>query len=172
MKIYIIGPTGAGKSTLANILSKKMNIRNYELDLLVYDDEHDHVKRSDKEIEKLFNKILKNDSWIIEDVGRSKFSRGRGESDKIYYLKLSKLEVYKRVILRWIKQRMGKLSYNYPPTLYALIDMIKVTNSYFKKEKTKLEQLEPYKDKIEFLSKKGLNKLEKYGNLKVEDDEI
>lgn len=105
-------------------------------------------------------------------MGRSKFSRGRGESDKIYYLKLSKLEVYKRVILRWIKQRMGKLSYNYPPTLYALIDMIKVTNSYFKKEKTKLEQLEPYKDKIEFLSKKGLNKLEKYGNLKVEDDEI
>lgn len=50
MKIYIIGPTGAGKSTLANILSKKINIRNYELDLLVYDDEHDHVKRSDKEI--------------------------------------------------------------------------------------------------------------------------
>lgn len=161
MKIYIIGSTGSGKSTLASILSKKMNIKNYELDLLVYDDEHNHVKRSDKEIEKLFNKILKNDSWIIEDVGRSKFSKGRSKADKIYYLKLSKFEVYKRVILRWIKQRMGKLFYNYPPTLNALIDMIKVTNSYFKKEKTKLKQLEPYKDKIEFLSKKKLNELEK-----------
>ena len=65
MKIYIIGPTGSGKSTLANILSKKMNIKNYELDLLVYDDEHDHIKRSDEEIEKLFHNILKKDSWII-----------------------------------------------------------------------------------------------------------
>lgn len=161
MKIYIIGPTGSGKSTLANILSKKMNIKNYELDLLVYDDEHDHIKRSDEEIEKLFHNILKKDSWIIEDVGRSKFFRGRVEADKIYYLKLSKLEVYKRVILRWIKQRMGKLSYNYPPTINQLIDMIKTTNSYFKKEKTKLKQLELYKDKVEFLSKEKLNKMEK-----------
>lgn len=156
MKIYIIGPTGSGKSTLANILSKKMNIKNYELDLLVYDDEHDHIKISDS-----YHKILKKDSWIIEDIGRSKFSRGRVEADKIYYLKLSKLEVYKRVTLRWVKQRMGKLSYNYPPTISALIDMIKVTNSYFKKEKTKLKELEQYKDKIEFLSKKKLNELEK-----------
>ena len=85
-----------------------MNIKNCELDLLVCDDEHDHIKRSDEEIEKLFHNILKKDSWIIENVGRSKFSRGRVEADKIYYLKLPKLEVYKRVILRWIKQRMGK----------------------------------------------------------------
>lgn len=56
---------------------------------------------------------------------------------------------------------MGVLSYNYPPTLGALIDMIKITNSYFKKEKTKLKQLELYYDKIEFLSKEKLNELEK-----------
>lgn len=66
MKIYIIGPTGSGKSTLANILSKKMNIKNYELDLLVYDDEHDHIKRSDEEIEKLFHNILKKTLGLLK----------------------------------------------------------------------------------------------------------
>ena len=39
--------------------------------------------------------------------------------------------------------------------------MIKITNFYFKKEKTKLTELEQYKEKIEFLSKKKLNELEK-----------
>lgn len=69
MKIYIIGPTGSGKSTLANILSKKMNIKNYELDLLVYDDEHDHIKRSDEEIEKLFhNSFDKTYSLSIDEL--------------------------------------------------------------------------------------------------------
>ena len=62
MKIYIIGPSGSGKTTLANKLSEKYNTENYELDCLVYDDDHDHVKRSDKEIEKLFNDILERNS--------------------------------------------------------------------------------------------------------------
>ncbi len=161
MKIYIMGPAGSGKSTLAKILSKKLNIKSYELDLLVFDDENGHIKRSDEEISILFHNILKEDFWIIEDVGRSKFLIGREEADRIYYLKLKKIEVYKRVILRWIKQRMGKLSYNYPPTFEQLMDMIKWTNSYFKKEKFKLNELQKYKDKVIYLNKKDLNELEK-----------
>lgn len=161
MKIYIIGPTGSGKSTLSKILSDKMNIKSYELDLLVFDDEHDHARRSDEEIQKLFNKIIKSNSWIIEDVGRGKFAKGRDCADKIYYLKLSKFEVYKRVIFRWIKQKIGILKYNYPPTFFQLIDMIKVTNSYFKKEKKKINELKKYEDKLVFLNKNELNKLEK-----------
>ena len=67
MKIYIMGSTGAGKTTLAKILSKIYNIKYYELDKIVYDQKHLEVHRKDEEIEKDFETIINNDSWIIED---------------------------------------------------------------------------------------------------------
>ena len=57
MKIYIIGPSGTGKSTLSKSLAKKYKTNFYELDKIVYDD-NDHIKRTDEEIEKIFNKII------------------------------------------------------------------------------------------------------------------
>lgn len=159
MKIYIMGSTASGKTTLARKLSKKYNIDYYELDKVVYDDDNGHVKRSDKEIQKLFDKILKKDNWIIEDVGRSKFEKGRILSDKIYYIKISKLTILKRVISRWIKQRLKLEEYNYPPTFINLIDMLKITISYFKKESSKLETLEQHKKKVVFLDKKKMKKI-------------
>lgn len=67
MKIYIMGSTGAGKTTLAKILSRIYNIKYYELDKIVYDQKHLEVHRKDEEIEKDFETIINNDSWIIED---------------------------------------------------------------------------------------------------------
>ena len=80
-----------------------------------WDDDNGNVKRSPEEVKKLFDKILKNKSWIIEDIGRDKFRQGREEADVIYYLKLSKLKSYYRVTKRWFKQRLGLERYNYPP---------------------------------------------------------
>ena len=102
LKIYIIGPPASGKTTLSKILSKKYNIESYELDKLVFDDDNNHIRRDDKTISKLFNDILSKDSFIIEDVGRTKFVKGLEKCDKIYYISLNKYEVYKRVIKRWI----------------------------------------------------------------------
>lgn len=159
MKIYIIGPSGSGKTTLSKKLEQKYNIRSYELDCLVYDDENNHVKRSDEEIELLFNKILKKESWIIEDVGRDKFNKGLEECDKIYYLKISKFRVYFRVIKRWFRQRIGKEKYNYPPTLFQFYDMLRVARLYYKKEKQKLEKLQGYNYKVTYLDYKSLNSI-------------
>lgn len=159
MKIYIVGPSGSGKTTLAKKLSNQNKIPYYELDCIVYDDLDNHRKRTDKEINDLWNKILKRKNWIIEDVGRSRFEKGLEESNIIYYLKISKIEVYKRVILRWIKQRLGREPYNYPPTIYQFFDMLKTAKSYFTKETEKLKRLEKYQDKVKYLSKKELNNL-------------
>lgn len=159
MRIYIIGPSGSGKTTLSKKLAKKYKADSYELDCLVYDDEHEHVRRSDEEIDKLFNKILNKKSWIIEDVGRSKFTKGFDMCDKIYYLKISKYRVYCRVIKRWFRQRFGKEKYNYPPTLFQFYDMLRVARLYFKHEKDKLKMLDKYKDKVIFLDYKELNSM-------------
>lgn len=161
MKIYIIGPPGSGKSILANKLSKKLNIKNYELDLIVYDDEHNLVQRSKQEIKEKFNKILSQKKWIIEDVGRTKFVEGLKKSDKIYYINMPKIIVYFRVIKRWFKQKIGKENYNYPPTIFQFFDMIKITNKYYRTEKEVINQINIYKEKLEYLDYKGLNTLMK-----------
>ena len=165
MKIYIIGSPASGKTTLAKKLSKRYGIKHYELDCIVYDDENNHIKRTEEEISKKFNEILKEESFIIEDVGRSKFKKGREVVDVIYYIKLSKLEIYKRLIKRWINQRKGIESYNYPPTIYQLYGMFKDVKNYQKVEKQRVKELEIYKNKVEFLNKDKLNILKGGDNL-------
>ena len=159
MKIYIIGPVGSGKTTFSKKMSAKYNIKSYELDKVIWDDDNGNVKRSDKEVAKLFNNILKNKSWIIEDVGRSKFIKGREKTDIIYYIKLSKIKAYYRVIKRWVRQRMGTENYNSPPTFKQLLYFISIVNSYYKKEKIKLKELEKFKDKLIFLDNKEINSI-------------
>ena len=159
MKIYIIGSPGSGKTTLAKVLSKRYNIKHYELDCIVYDDNNNHRKRTKEEIEKLFSTILKNKSFIIEDVGRNKFKKGREICDKIYYIKLNKARIYKQMISKWFKQRLGKEKYNYPPTIRQFFETIKDVKNYSKREKTRLSELNKYKDKMTFLNKKELNNL-------------
>ena len=159
MKIYIIGSPGSVKTTLAKVLSKRYNIKHYELDCIVYDDNNNHRKRTKEEIEKLFSTILKNKSFIIEDVGRNKFKKGRDICDKIYYIKLNKGRIYKQMISRWFNQRLGKEKYNYPPTIHQFFETIKDVRNYSKIEKTRLSELNKYKDKMTFLNKKELNNL-------------
>ena len=48
MKIYIMGSTGIGKTTLAKSLSKSYNIKYYELDKIVYEQKHLEVHRKDE----------------------------------------------------------------------------------------------------------------------------
>ena len=159
MKIYIIGSPGSGKTTLAKVLSKRYNIKHYELDCIVYDDNNNHRKRTKEEIEKIFFTIIKNKSFIIEDVGINKFKKGRDICDKIYYIKLNKARIYKQMISRWFKQRLGKEKYNYPPTIHQFFETIKDVRNYSKIEKTRLSELNKYKDKMTFLNKKELNNL-------------
>ena len=160
MKIYIIGPPGSGKTTLSKILENKYHTKAYELDCVVHDDFDHHKKRSSQDITNRFNQIIKQNNWIIEDVGRDIFNEGLKEADIIYYLKMPKKVIMIRVIKRWIKQRLGKEPYNYPPTFYQLYDMIKVVNKYYKKEKEKIKKTEEYSDKVIYLTNKEIKSLE------------
>ena len=162
-KIYIIGPVGSGKTTFATKLSKLYNIDYYELDKVSWDDDNGNIKRTDEEAQRIFSKILSNDKWVIEDVGRDKFKQGRIEADIIYYIKLSRVKSYYRVTKRWIKQRLGKERYNYPPVFSQWLYYISTVNSYYKKEKTKLKSLEKFKDKLKIVNNKEINRIFKNG---------
>lgn len=158
-KIYVIGPVGSGKTTFATALSEKYNIKYYELDKVSWDDENGHVKRSLDEAMKIFDDIISKESWVIEDVGRDKFKKGREAADIIYYIKLSRLKSYYRVSKRWLKQRLGKERYNHPPTIGQWFYYISTVNSYYKKEKDKLNGLKKYKEKVIFVNKNDINEI-------------
>lgn len=158
-KIYIIGPVGSGKTTLSILLSKKYNIKSYELDKIVWDDDNGSIKRTNEEINKLFNKVINNKSWIIEDVGRKKFIDGIKKADIVYYLNLPKIIIYKRCISRWIKQRLGKEKYNYKPTLKSLFEMLGWANQDFKNKNEKIERIINYSKEYKILKKKDIKKI-------------
>ena len=160
-KIYIIGPVGSGKSTLGKILSKKYNIDYYELDKVVWDDDNGNIKRSDEEIDSLFQNIINKKSWIIEDVGRKKFRDGIINADIVYYIKLSKFIIYKRCILRFIKQVIGLESYNYKPTFRSLIKMMEWVKLDFNNMNEKIEYIKNNSKKYKILFKDDIKKIKK-----------
>ncbi len=158
-KIYIIGPVGSGKTTFSKQLSQKSGIKRYELDKVSWDDENGNIKRTDEEALKLFNQILQNKSWIIEDVGRDKFKKGREQANIIYYIKLTRLKSYLRVTKRWIKQRIGIECYNHPPTFKQLLYFLSTVNTYYRTEKKKLVELKKFQNKLVFLNSRKIKNI-------------
>lgn len=159
-KIYIIGPVASGKTTLARKLSKKLNIKMYELDKIVWDDARG-VKRSDEEIVLLFANILNEKSWIIEDVGRNKFREGIKVADIAYYIDLSKTSLYKRVILRWIKQMLKIEDSNYKQSLKTLKDNLRWVNDDIKNKELKINYCKENAKLFKILSKEDIKRLTK-----------
>ena len=156
-KIYIIGAVGTGKTTLAKKMSEQFNISMYELDKVVWDDDSGNIKRSDDVVRKMFEEILAKDSWIIEDVGRKKFRKGITEADMVYYINLPSFTVYKRCIFRWIKQKLGKESYNYKPTVKGLVLMLKWAHSDMENKDEKINYIKENAKKYKILKRNDIN---------------
>jgi adenylate kinase family enzyme len=164
-KIYILGSTGSGKTTLAKKLSRELNVKHYELDNVTweYNPNGDDRKRSDEEIKLLFSNILKEDNWIIENVGKSIYDRGFDEADTIIYLNLSRLSLYKRVMYRWIRQKLKIETSSYKPSLKVLIEIFKWVDKELKN--SKLNKLKSYQDKLIILNEKTIKNY-KYKQIK------
>ena len=155
-KIYIIGPVGSGKTTLAKEIAINLNIKMYELDKIVFDDDNGNIKRKEEEILILFNDIIKENSWIIEDVGRKVFTCGIKKADIVYYINLSPITVYKRCVLRWIKQKLGLENSNYKQNIKTLIKMLKWANKDIKNKKQKIDYIKENSKKYKILTKKDI----------------
>ncbi len=158
-KIYIIGAVGTGKTTLAKKMSEKLNIKMYQLDKVVWDDDNGNRKRTDEEVFDIFEKILKQDSWIIEDVGRKKFIEGIKKADMVYYIDLPNFVIYKRCILRWIKQKIGKEKYNYKPTLKGLIQMMKWARQDIKNKDEKINRIKELAKNYKVINSNNLSEI-------------
>ncbi|MGD9638056.1 MAG: hypothetical protein AB7U85_03245 [Alphaproteobacteria bacterium] len=65
-RICILGPSSSGKSTLANALSKKLNVEFFHLDLCAHLENTDWVRKPDDIFLKDHNEIIAKENWIID----------------------------------------------------------------------------------------------------------
>ena len=137
MKILIIGIVASGKTTLAKKLSKEYNIKHYEIDLIVHDDK-DNYKRTNEEQQNLIKRINENDNWIIEGTLRKNLFNLLQLADIIIYLDIPLIVRKRRILTRFIKQKLRIEKSNYKPDLKMLKNMYKWTKD-FEKNKREFE---------------------------------
>lgn len=151
MKILIIGTIASGKTTLAKKLEQKLNIKYYELDSIVHDDEN-QVRRTPNEQKEIIQEIDKQKEWIIEGVLRENLNYLLDMCDKIIYLNMPLYTRKIRIFKRFIKQKLGIEKSNYKPTLKMLMQMYKWTEKQEKELKEREEQLAKYINKLTKIS--------------------
>ena len=147
MKILIIGTIASGKTTLAKKLEQKLNIKYYEIDSIVHDDQN-KVKRTPEEQNEIIKEIDNKNDWIIEGVLRENLNYLLDLCDKIIYLNMPLYTRKIRIFKRFVKQKLGIEKSNYKPTLKMLIQMYKRTEKQEKELKEREEQLAKYINKL------------------------
>ena len=107
MKILIIGPLGAGKSSLAYVINKKYNLPRLNLDEVHRIKEGDY--RNQKEQFRILNDFLQNNSsWVMEGCQRILYEKVK--PDLIINMKINRLLAIWRFTRRFIqaKKLLGK----------------------------------------------------------------
>ena len=111
-KICIIGCSSSGKSTLGDMLSKKLSMPVTYLDLIAHDHNTDWQRKSDSELIKLHNQVLEEDCWIIEGNYSVCMKERFSMATAIIWLDFNVLTSVVRYIKRCVlgdKNRVGKL---------------------------------------------------------------
>ncbi len=134
MKIYIVGAVASGKSTLARELSGLTGIPYTSLDEVVHIPDKSNVwgnrKRQVDERDRLFNTIISQRDWLIEDTGRKCFENAFKAADSIVLIELPPRVRNYRIMKRWLKQRIGIEKCSYTPSVQMLRSMFKWSKEY------------------------------------------
>ena len=84
-RIYIIGNSGSGKSSLAKKLSQALKIKSYDLDDFYWLKKFTK-KRDKQEVDKLVKRITREKKWVIEGVYSSCITCSLDKADLIVWL--------------------------------------------------------------------------------------
>ena len=162
MRIHIIGCSGSGKSYLADKLSEKYNIPHFDLDDLQWDNNAEHygVKMPEEKRDAMLREIVSGPDWIVEGVYYKWVLDSFDTADLIYVLDMPRRLYRRRIILRFIKRKLG-LAEGKKESLKSLINLLKWTKKFQNENMPKIKEiLEKYPDKVVWLSsKRDVNKI-------------
>ncbi|WP_019414713.1 hypothetical protein [Paenisporosarcina sp. TG20] len=130
-KIRIVGSVGSGKTTLARQLSRKLNIKMYTLDEMVWSRGDEGDIRNPIEIrDEALDSTIQQSSWIIEGTHLGWPDRSFDAADQIIFLNPQvSIRVY-RFSKRFFYQKRGIESSSYIPTWRMYGRMFKWTYQY------------------------------------------
>lgn len=148
-RIYIIGSVASGKTTLAQLLSQQLGIPHFELDNVVWERRPGgDVKRRDDIRDELFETIILQEKWIIEDVLRPCFEKGLAKADLLILLDTPQRKRGFMAIGRWFRQCFRIERTNYQPTVGMLKSMLRWSGDFECNKKDFMKRLEPYYHKL------------------------
>lgn len=134
MKLYIIGAVASGKSTLARRVAERTGVPCTHLDDVVYMPDpaapEGNRKRPAEERDRLFQEVLAQKSYIIEDAGRTCFLEGLRQADTVVLLDPPIAVRRRRILTRWVKQNLGLEPCGYRPNFAMLRAMFRWSSRY------------------------------------------
>jgi len=148
-RILIIGDSGRGKTTLAKILSNKLDIPYYSMDDISWIKKFSKKQETSISIEKIKPIYLK-DKWIVEGGAVYLIKQGIDNADVILYLG------FRNVILQWIyliKRHLSRKN----ETFFDLLKLLRhvfykrYNLGYIKQRIFMPDLIEPHKDKVVYL---------------------
>lgn len=166
-RIYILGTSASGKSTLAEILSEKLNVPVYHLDDIFWYKKYSR-KRNEKKRDEMISKIIGKKRWIIEGVYGSWTEKGIKKSDLVIWLDFPFRILSLRILRRFLKEKNKKTDENWK-NIFRLIKYVKKYKkgdhgSSYKSHKTLIDE---YKvNTVIIKNKKQLNNFLRTMNLK------
>ena len=157
-RIYITGPVGSGKSTLARRLSEVYGFACCELDGIVYESDAasstGNRKRPEAERDALLYAVLSHEKWVVEDAGRACFEIAWRRADSIILLEAPVSVRVRRILLRWVRQKLRIEQCGYTPNFTMLILMFHWTRNYDSGADSVKERLRPYQSKLSVIRNK------------------
>lgn len=149
MKLFIVGIVASGKTTLARQLSVRTGVPCYEGDQIAwgFPGEARH-KRSPAEQEATIRRIDAAGDWIVEGTDRQAQRILWELADVILFLDPPLRVRLRRIVLRWLRQRLGLEPCNYRPTVSMLRAMFRWTREFEQNRAAFERQLAQYGGKV------------------------
>ncbi|MDP1694103.1 MAG: AAA family ATPase [Candidatus Woesearchaeota archaeon] len=103
-RIYIVGCSGSGKTSVAQELAGKLHIPRYDLDDMFWKKKYT-VKRDEQTCRSMLQKIAKKDQWIIEGVYDRWVDPAFKRATLVIWLDISPSVITYRLIRRYLQRK-------------------------------------------------------------------
>ena len=100
-RISIIGGSGTGKSTLATLLSKELNLPAIHLDSINFNENWTEIDKNERD--RIISEKSKDEKWIIDGNYQKTLKERLDNADLIIWLDYSTLQQLKGILKRFIK---------------------------------------------------------------------